>query len=87
MRKVTVWAYKRLEELDYAVGYVAIDAELAQKLTASGDVQDARQYGLTQKPIDFTYPESFKAPHEKKPKRGQQYANKELTSKADKEPD
>lgn len=51
MSQVTVWAYGPLPELDNATGFVAVDAELAEKLIEEGAVQDLNVGGLNLKAI------------------------------------
>lgn len=78
MAQKTVWAYKRIKELDYKIGYVACDAILANRLIDAGAVQDARHYGMKQKPLDPSWP-TESATHETH--REPKYAHKEMTAK------
>ncbi len=36
----TVWAYKKLEELNDATGFVAVDNEIGARLISTGEVQN-----------------------------------------------
>lgn len=52
MTETLVWAYRPLAELDGQTGFVACDAKLAEKLIASGDVQDPAVGGFDLKEIE-----------------------------------
>ena len=52
MTETLIWAYKPLAELDGQTGFVACSQDLANKLIASGDVQDPAVGGFDLKEIE-----------------------------------
>lgn len=52
MSETLVWAYRPLDELDWQTGFVACSQDLANKLIASGDVQDPAVGGFELKEIE-----------------------------------
>jgi hypothetical protein len=68
MTQTTVWAYRPIEELNYATGFVACEQDLATQLINARKVQDPRVGGRALLAI--------------KPRRSRpSYQNKELTTK------
>ena len=50
----TVWAYKKLKELNDETGFVSVDEKIAAKLLKEGKVQDPKIGGKFLKHIDLT---------------------------------
>ena len=50
----TVWAWKKIKELDGKTGFVPVDEKIAKKLIATGKVQDPKVGGKFLKHIDDT---------------------------------
>lgn len=49
MRRVTVWAFEAIPELDGQTGFVPVQQDLAAELIAAGKVQDPRVGGVSLK--------------------------------------
>lgn len=78
-----VWAYKRLPELGFKLGFVECEASVAADLYASGDAQDPRVGCNTLKPMDdspYVSPNVVAKTTKTKSKKAGDYDNKELTA-------
>jgi len=51
---VTVWAFKKIKELDERTGFVQVNIKTAEKLISSGEVQDPKVGNRALKFIDDT---------------------------------
>ena len=49
MRRVSVWAFEGIPELEYQTGFVPVEAGMAEELIAAGKVQDPRVGGTALK--------------------------------------
>lgn len=65
---ITVWAFKKLKELNDLTGFVAVDDAKAAKLLEEGKVQDPKIGGKFLKHIDDTPRQIRKAPVKRTPK-------------------
>jgi len=78
---VTVWAFKKLKELDERTGFVQVNIKTAEKLISSGKVQDPKVGNRALKFIDDT--PIKKVPVRKTPvKKSPTKAKDESTKKA-----